>query len=165
MHGDVEKTNYWHLRREKCKRHAKVFQRAKQRSSLVCVCVGVWACAHKACGCMWQKTCTRISVSCRGCVRTTMNHRKHTHFKYLSALHAVGASTSVSLDDTIMGCSRLLLLGLILNVSHCLETGGKSAGLQPICVCQLFMGLFYWTFRSYLTCGIYTQECCCNFPP
>lgn len=54
-----------------------------------------------------------------------------------------------------MGCSLLLILALVQNVAHSLEIQGKSAGLQPICGRRVFMGLFYWTFRSYLTCGIY----------
>lgn len=102
----------------------------------------------------WQKKCTHVSVSCTGCENVTLNHRKYA-LKKQFALHSVGASICV----TIMRCSRLLSLALFLHVGRCLEFQGKSAGLQPTCDHQLFMGLFNWTLRSYLPCGIYTQQC------
>lgn len=59
--------------------------------------------------------------------------------------------SSASVNDTTMGCSWLLILGLLLHVAHSLEILGKSAELQSICCNQLFMCSFYWTLSSCLT--------------
>lgn len=64
----------------------------------------------------------------------------------MSYIQAVGPT---SLNDTIMGRSGLLILGLVLHVAHCSESLGKSAGLQSICGCQLFMSFFNWPLRSF----------------
>lgn len=72
-------------------------------------------------------------------------------------------STDAPLNDTIMGCSGLLTLGLALSVGFCLELQGKSAGLKSICDTQLYVDRFCCHLRSCLNCGVYTRMCCNGF--